>query len=87
MSDDANLPATTPQSEAEGDHNALVPRRSTADVVEVERAVPDLASAVASLQDVLDGMRPDDLHLEIEADRVRTKFRLHAYRHRPNGRG
>jgi hypothetical protein len=66
--------------------NALVPKVSSADVVEVESAtVPDLATAVGQLQSVLGSMKPDDFSLEFESDRVRTRFRLRAYRHK-NGR-
>jgi hypothetical protein len=78
--------ALVPQFEGTSDklenRNAVVPHKSSADVVEVESAdVPNLAGAVAQLQNVLSSMRPDDFSLEFEQDRVRTRFRLRAYKH------
>jgi hypothetical protein len=67
--------------------NQLVPQIGNADLVEVETTtVPDLATAVGQLQNLLGDMRPDDFSLELEVDRIRTKLRLRAYRHRSNGR-
>jgi hypothetical protein len=69
------------------DSTAIVPKISSADVVEVESdTVPNLAGAITQLQNTLAAMKPDDFSLEFEQDRVRTRFRLRAYRHRSNGR-
>jgi hypothetical protein len=68
------------------DSTAIVPKVSSADLVEVETTtVPDLATAVGQLQNLLGDMRPDDFSLELEVDRIRTKLRVRAYRHK-NGR-
>jgi hypothetical protein len=66
------------------DTNAIVPKISSADVVEVEsEAVPNFAGAITQLQQVLGNMRPDDFSLEYERDRDgRTKLRFRAYRHK-----
>jgi len=85
MSHNAIVPR---QRSAEGNGNALAPRVSgAADVIDVESAdVPNFAGAITQLQNVLGSMKPDDFSLEFEADRVRTKFRLRAYRHKSDGR-
>jgi hypothetical protein len=58
-------------------------RVGSADVVEVEsRGAPDLQGVFAQLQQTIANMLPEDLNLEIEADRVRTRVRFRAYRHR-----
>jgi hypothetical protein len=60
-----------------------VPRVGSADVVQFEsRNAPDLQGVFALLQQTIANMSPDDLNLEIEADRVRTRVRFRAYRHR-----
>jgi hypothetical protein len=85
MTDNAIVPADV--SEQSDNRSAIVPRKSGADVVEVESdTVPNFAGAVAQLQNVLGAMKPDDFSLEFEADRVRTKFRLRAYKHKTDGR-
>jgi hypothetical protein len=71
---------------SDSNSNQLVPRVDSADVVEFENDdVPNLASAFAHFQHAVSNMSPDDVNFEYEADRVRTRVRFRAYRHR-NGR-
>jgi hypothetical protein len=91
MSDTSNaiVPRqSTAAAESNGSNgsNAVVPKVRGADVVEVDDSAPNLGSAITRLQDVLASMKPDDFSLEYEQDRVRTRFRLRAYKHRSDGR-
>jgi hypothetical protein len=85
MSDsNALVPADVSEQNMSDNRNAIVPaRKSSADVVEVEsETVPNLASAFAQFQHAISNMAPDDINFEYEADRVRTRVRFRAYRHK-----
>jgi outer membrane murein-binding lipoprotein Lpp len=62
--------------------NAIAPRKSSADMVEVESEVPTLASALNQFQQAIAAMAPDDVHVEIESDRAKTRMRFRAYRYK-----
>ena len=84
MSDNAIVSADVSEQNMSDNRNAIVPRKSGADVIEYEGdAAQNLGMAVAQLQQTLAGMKPDDVNFEYERDRDgRTKLRFRAYRHK-----
>jgi hypothetical protein len=63
--------------------SALVPRQSTADVVEIESAsVANIASAFEQFQNIIMNMGPDDVYLDLESNRASTRISFRAYRKR-----